>query len=143
MDGMMPILIALITAAAGVFAYFLQRIADRKNQLINTRRQEYTKFIDALRAVLDESTAENVSNYNNSMSTLLVVASDGVIKAVGKLNRYLAETSSSESTRNVHEAGELIAIMFRHMRADCFQRTHLAEQDVKNILSFKEIRENV
>lgn len=142
MDVMMPILVALITAAAGVFAYFFQRIADRKNQLINTRRQVYTKFIDALRAVIEESTEENVANYNNAMSTLLVVASDSVIKAVGNLNRYLAEASSSDATKDFRQAGELIANMFREMRQDCFERSHLSDRDVKNILSFKELREN-
>lgn len=137
----MPILIALITAAAGVFAYFFQRIADRKNQLINTRREEYTKFISALRAVIEERTTETVYNYNNSLSTLLVVASDPVIRAVGGLNRHLAETTSPGSGREDHEAGQLIANMFREMRGDCFQRTHLSDRDVKNILAFKEMRE--
>lgn len=142
MDGIMPILLALITAVAGVFAYFVQRIADRKNQLIITRRQEYTKFIDALRAVIEERTAENITNYNNSMSTLLVISSDSVVKAVGNLNRYLAETSSPDATKDFRQAGELIANMFREMRQDCFERSHLSDRDVKNILSFKEIREN-
>ncbi|MCP5364889.1 MAG: hypothetical protein H6905_06655 [Hyphomicrobiales bacterium] len=129
----------MITAAAGVLAYFLQKFADRKNQLINTCREEYTKFISAFQDAVEINTPESVVSYHKAKGILFVVASDSVIVAVGNLNQYMAETSPSGSERDIQKVGSLMTTMFRAMRQDCFESTHLADREITNLLPIEGI----
>ena len=140
MNEMVPILIALLTAVAGMVTYLFQKKADRKNDLIKLRQQEYRKFIAAFQNNVEKNTPESLGAYHEAMYSLFVVASDPVIRAVGDLNAYLALTSAPSANRDVHKIGDLLADMFREMRKDCFEKSHLQDDEVKNLLPIAGIR---
>ena len=72
--------------------------------------------------------------YYQAEVDLLVVGSDSVVKSVGALSRFYAETNADRFNRDTGEVRRLVAEICRNMRADCFEKSNLTNDEVKALV---------
>jgi hypothetical protein len=92
-----PMSVAVVTALLGVVAYYVQKKADRKSELLNLRREAYQNFIQAFQLNIEFSTRETLANYHVYLMRLFAIANDDVIRTAGALNRYLEKHRNRKS----------------------------------------------
>ena len=131
-----PIIVASVSIVGAVFVYSYQRKVDRQNALIEMRRTAYRDFLKAFFEMSDApNRIEEIRRaYYQSEIDLMIVGSDSVIKAVGKLSNYYAKTNENRFNRDVSEIRILVAEICCEMRRDCFERTALTLDEIKAIV---------
>ena len=128
-----PVFSVLIAALFGFATYLFQKIRDRKEDLIKTRRSEYRKWIQALYDALAAKAtgdAEAVNDFNKTTNELFLFGSDDVIRAAGVFKAYMSHNAHLEAK----VAGRLLAVVIQEMRTDCFEKTRLTVEDITDIL---------
>ena len=135
-----PVLVAIFTAIAGIVAYLVQKKADRKNELIKLRQDKYQTLLDSFQNHIANETKESHTQYQKAVLSLFVVASDKVLVAVGNLQSYLADTSTTNQFRDMTKVGELFAVALKEMRKDCFEESNLSNPQMLEILPFEGIQ---
>lgn len=130
-----PLLVALITAIAGMITYLVQKRADRRGDLVRLRQTAYRDYLEAFQKHVNDHTLDSLGQYHMAALNLFVIASDPVLLAMGNFQKYMAETSPGKSRRrDMAKVGELLAMVLKAMRADCFERSFLSIDQVRNLL---------
>ena len=131
-----PLLVAALSIVGAAATYAYQRRVDRSSALIEIRRTAYRNYLNAFMAM--SGTPEKIEdiqrNHYQSELELLVVGSDAVIKAVGNLSRFYAETNHDRFNRDGGEVRRLVAEVCRAMRADCFEKTDLSVSEIQALV---------
>ena len=132
----MPLLLAIITAFAGLGGYAWNKRIDRRHALIELRRNAYRSYLNAFIAMSDspQSIDEIRRRYYQSEVELLVVGSDAVVQAVGKLSGFYAATNDDRFNRDASEVRRLVAEICRAMRADCYEKTELSIEEIQALV---------
>ncbi|MCJ8507796.1 hypothetical protein MUU53_07700 [Rhizobium lemnae] len=131
-----PLLVALLTALAGVFAYSWNKRVDRKHALLELRRVAYRNYLNSFMAMSDspQGVDEIRRRLYQSEVELLVVGSDTVVQAVGKLSNFYAITNNDRFNRDAAEVRRLVANVCMSMRADCFEKTDLSIEEIRALV---------
>ncbi|MCI5146803.1 MAG: hypothetical protein D3923_15080 [Candidatus Electrothrix sp. AR3] len=129
-----PLLVAALTATAGIVAYLFQKRADRQNELVKLRQEKYQFFLDSFQNHIDNQSDESHQQYLKALLALFVVASDQVICSIGNLQKYLADTSNHGNKRDMVKVGKLLTASMKAMRNDCFEKSKLDQQKMLDIL---------
>lgn len=131
-----PFLIAILSVAGAAGTYAYQRIVDRKSALIEMRRVAYRDYLSAFIAMSDspERVEDIRQRYYQAEVELLVVGSDEVIQAVGKLSNFYAVTNDDRFNRDAGEVRRLVAEICKAMRSDCFEESNLSIEEIRAIV---------
>ncbi|WP_039019305.1 hypothetical protein [Halocynthiibacter namhaensis] len=152
----LPAGIAILTILGGGIMYQLQKSADRKNQILQERRELYRKFIGRAQQLeihrLTKNEAAAISEYPDFkvlLSELMVTAPDEVVETLRELDKcvaaLLAKTfqanpkgahfgdSTDEATllNNMSKAFETAVVA---MRRDSFKNTNFTVLLVGDLL---------
>lgn len=132
----MPVAVALLTIAGAAATYAYQRSVDRRTDLVELRRAAYRNYLHAFMAMSDSpERIEDIRRaYYQAEVDLLVVGSDSVVKSVGALSRFYADTNADRFNRDADEVRRLVAEVCRGMRSDCFEKTYLTNDEVKALV---------
>lgn len=136
METLVPLLVSVITVIGAVAAYIVQKSIDRRNALIEMRRKCYRDFLVAFIAMSDSPEAvEDIRRklYQAELD-LLVVGSDRVVRAVGALSRFYAETNADRFNRDAAHVRLLVAEICQAMRIDCFEKSSLSVAEVQALV---------
>ena len=131
-----PLIVTTISIAGAALTYAYQRQVDRRNALVEIRRDAYRRYLNAFMSMSDSpERIEDIRRaYYQSEVELLIVGSDLVIQRVGALSRFYAETNEDRFNRDVQETRRLVADVCSAMRADCFEKTNLSIDEIKAIV---------
>lgn len=131
-----PFLIAILSVAGAAGTYAYQKIVDRKSALIEMRRAAYRGYLGAFFEMSDspERVEDIRRKYYQAEVELLVVGSDAVIQAVGKLSNFYAVTNDDRFNRDGAEVRRLVAEICKAMRADCFEESKLSIEEIRAIV---------
>lgn len=131
-----PLVVAIVTALAGVCAYGWNKRLDRKHALLELRRLAYRNYLSSFMAMSDspEMIDEVRRRLYQSEVELLIVGSDAVVQAVGKLSNFYATTNDDRFNRDAAEVRRLIANICMTMRADCFEKTDLSIDEIRALV---------
>lgn len=132
----MPVAIALLTLGGAAATYAYQRSVDRKTALVELRHAAYRSYLHSFMAMSDSpKRIEEIRRaYYQAEVELLVVGSDDVVKSVGALSRFYMDTNADRLNRDVGEVRRLVAEVCRAMRADCFEKTKLTNDEVRALV---------
>jgi hypothetical protein len=130
---LMPLLLAVFTAVAGLGAYAWNKAIDRKHALIEIRRITYRDFIVSIAEVAHSgNAAAQVQNYQKKLAELHLIASDEVIVACAEFTAlYRAERDPGANLR-----AEKYSHLQMAMRRDCFERTKITAKRLQEMLPF-------
>lgn len=131
-----PLLATMVTAIVGVIAYAWNKRVDRRNALIELRRTAYRNYLNSFMALSfnpDQINDVRRKLYQSEVE-LLIVGSDAVVQAVGKLSSFYAVTNHDRSNRDGSEVRRLVANVCMTMRADCFEKTDLSLEEIKALV---------
>jgi len=129
-----PVFVTVVTVIIGFLTYLFQKLQDRKEDLIKTRRIEYRKWLVSLYDVMDAEKPGALLAFNTSTNDLFLYASDPVVRSVGSFKRYMSITSGEDNCRDMKKVGSLLAKVVQEMRRDVFVATKLGEDEIRNIL---------
>lgn len=132
----MPLLIAALTIFGAAATYAYQKWVDRRSALVEIRRDAYRNYLNAFMAMSDspERIEEIRRGYYQAEVELLVVGSDNVVQKVGALSRFYAETNEDRFNRDAAKVRLLVADVCRAMRADCFEKSDLTNEEVQALV---------
>jgi hypothetical protein len=130
MSSWSPALAIIFTAIAGVATYWYQRYVDRKNSLIDLRRQVYRSYLDALIKYGDAPSQKTLTAHNIHRLDLVVIASDVVMQKVGSFSNYMRDNQIREPA--VYR--QLLADIIFSMRKDCFEKSKLETKQIMSVL---------
>ncbi|PYB77856.1 hypothetical protein [Rhizobium wuzhouense] len=131
-----PFLVVILSVAGAAGTYAYQKIVDRNSALIEMRRAAYRNYLGAFIAMSDspERVEDVRRKYYQAEVELLVVGSDQVIQAVGKLSNFYAATNHDRFNRDAAEVRRLVAEICKAMRADCFEESNLSIEEIRAIV---------
>jgi hypothetical protein len=131
-----PLLVAVLSLVGAAGTYSYQRKVDRKSALVEIRRTAYRNYLGAFMAMSDSP--DNVEDirrkYYQSEVELLIVGSDPVIQAVGKLSGFYAATNDDRFNRDASEVRHLVAEICKAMRVDCFEKSNLSIEEIRALV---------
>ncbi|WFU09198.1 hypothetical protein QA646_18325 [Rhizobium sp. CB3090] len=131
-----PLIVTVLGLVGAAITYTYQRNVDRKTTLMELRRKAYRDYLRAF--LLMTGTPERDEEIQNSLLAaefeLLVVGSDQVVKCVGALSQYYAETNHDRFNRSGSKVRSLVAEVCRAMRQDCFEGTDLSIDEIQAIV---------
>lgn len=132
----MPLVLVCLTALTALTGYAWNKKVDRRHALIETRRIAYRSYLNAFMAMSDspESIRDIRRNFYQSEVELLVVGSDLVIQAIGKLSGFYAATNDDRLNRSASEVRRLVAEVCKAMRADCFEKSNLSIEEIRALV---------
>lgn len=132
----MPMLVAILTITGAALTYTYQRSVDRRTALVELRRTAYRNYLHAFMAMSDSPDRfDDIRRaYYSAEVDLLVVGSDGVVKSVGALSKFYADTNADRFNRDVNTVRRLVAEVCQSMREDCFEKSALTIDDVKALV---------
>lgn len=115
-----PIIVAIITAVAGVFAsaltFYLTRRKEREADWRAQKLLHYKEFMAALNAVVGPPpTTEEKVRFANAANNIFLVGSPDVLVS---LRRYLDETAESNANRSNHHHDEALTALIFDIRDD-------------------------
>jgi len=131
-----PFLIAVLSLIGAMATYANQKRIDRRSALVEMRRTAYRNYLSSFIAMSDSpDRVEDIRRkYYQAEVELLVVGSDSVIQAVGRLSNFYASTNGDRFNRDGSEVRRLVAEICKAMRADCFEETKLSIDEIRAIV---------
>jgi hypothetical protein len=129
----MPLIVAGITALAGLIAYARNKSIDRKHALIELRRVIYRDFILAIADVShSKNGSSEVYSYQKKLAELHLIASDEVILACAEFTAlYRMKVDPGAEMR-----AEKYSKLEMAMRRDCFEKTKITAGKLQEMLPF-------
>lgn len=125
---------AFIAVGGGFAVYGNQKRLDRRSALIEKKREAYERY---LRAYLFTDTKDRFEELNYSRLNAALLASDGVLRAIGSLDQYAIETSGSDTARDMERFTQLYAEVVMAMRKDGFEKTRLSLPELRRALPIR------
>jgi len=131
MTDSIPLLVTILTIFGAAITYAIQKIADRKNELIIRRRQIYTDFLASLSKQISAPHQTNRMTLDMKRAEIFLLASDKVALAVGdffRISKKVAKEESLQGSANDESKItflESYAKMVLAMREDCFEKSNL------------------
>ena len=108
---LIPLIIAIVTAAASIAAYPIQRNLENIAKRRDEKRNQYTQLLTPL--VRHRAGKEGPSNLNDAIQTIYAVGSAGAVKA---LDSFLAAFRSEGTNKQIQD--KLYAEMLSAFRED-------------------------
>jgi hypothetical protein len=131
-----PLLVAVLSIIGAAATYTYQKKVDRKSALVEMRRLAYRNYLSAFMAMSDSpNRVDDIRRalYQSEVE-LLVVGSDLVVQAVGKLSGFYAATNDERFNRDGSEVRRLVAEICKAMRADCFEKSNLSIEEIRALV---------
>jgi hypothetical protein len=115
-----PIIVAVITAIAGVFAtaltFYLTRRKEREADWRTQKLSHYKEFMAALNAIVGPpATTEEKVRFANAANNIFLVGSPAVLIA---LRNYLDETAESNASKSVDRHDKTLTALIFAVRDD-------------------------
>ncbi len=87
-----------------------------------------------MRHLFEQSSASDIA-VNVLRLKLSAVASDGVVRKLGEMTKYMSDTSFARAgERNPDRIEELLSNVILEMRRDCFEESELQSPDMTKLL---------
>lgn len=153
---LIPVLLGIVTLIGGGVVYNWQKGADRKNQILQERRELYRRFIGKAQKLQIHRTTKNIErvradypDFKVLLAELLVTAPDNVVGTLkdmdvsisALLSRVFSENSNGESFGDQTDEATLVAkaqkdfdTTISQMRKDSFEKTEFTAGLISEIL---------
>ena len=138
----MPLIVTCVATLGASVTYIIQRRIDRKSNLTKIKQETYRELLSELFAQISNNSGEAPHKLNALKGEAFLVASDEVSIAIGKFFPSIYKVSSEEKLQgtandeSVEAMFDNFAKMALAMREDCFQKSKLNLQQVKEIMPF-------
>lgn len=125
-----PILVAIVSAAAGVFAsaltFFLTKRKEREAEWRKQKLESYKELISALSGIVGAPPPEAKVRFAHIANHILLVATPAVLES---LRDFLNETSDSNKNKGVDRHDELLTVLMYAIRDDLGIKPNRASPD--------------